>query len=169
MKQTHAKWIVAIVAIAMLVGINYTIYQREQLLAEGQIVLLKLIPVDPRSLMQGDYMALRFAIERKAFPDRADQDTRDGHLVIALDERAVGSFQRFAEAGEELAENEVRLQYRLRHGRPMFATNAFFFQEGEGKKYEVAQYGEFRVSPSGEALLNALRDKDLNVLGHNRP
>ncbi|MFX7329222.1 GDYXXLXY domain-containing protein, partial [Acinetobacter baumannii] len=34
--------------------------QKEMLLKEGQLVLLPLAPVDPRSLMQGDYMALRY-------------------------------------------------------------------------------------------------------------
>ncbi|XOT97907.1 GDYXXLXY domain-containing protein, partial [Alcaligenes pakistanensis] len=30
----------------------------------GQTVLLELAPVDPRSLMQGDYMSLNFALSQ---------------------------------------------------------------------------------------------------------
>lgn len=40
---------------------NHGIVQRERILSDGRVLLLELAPVDPRSLMQGDYMALRFA------------------------------------------------------------------------------------------------------------
>ena len=43
---------------------NYGIFQKEEIKANGETVLLELAPVDPRSLMQGDYMRLRYAIER---------------------------------------------------------------------------------------------------------
>ncbi len=40
----------------------FNIIKNESVLNDGEIVLLKLRPVDPRSLMQGDYMALRFSL-----------------------------------------------------------------------------------------------------------
>lgn len=43
--------------------VNIDIFNKEKILSEGRLVLLKLAPVDPRSLMQGDYMNLRFEIE----------------------------------------------------------------------------------------------------------
>jgi uncharacterized membrane-anchored protein len=48
---------------------------------------------------------------------------------------------------------------------PKFATNAFFFQEKQGDYYVDAKYGEFRLSPNGEAILVALRGGDLRTLG----
>ena len=42
--------------VLLLVYFNWSVYQKEQTLKEGQLVLLQLAPVDPRSLMQGDYM-----------------------------------------------------------------------------------------------------------------
>src|SRR5690606_10833586 len=44
----------------ILAVVNVGIWQRERILATGRTVVLALAPVDPRSLMQGDYMALRF-------------------------------------------------------------------------------------------------------------
>ena len=38
------------------------------------------------------------------------------------------------------------------------------FEEGRAAYYQAAKYGELRVSPSGEALLSALRDADRNPL-----
>lgn len=46
--------------IAVLAVVNTDIYRKEALLADGRTVILELAPVDPRSLMQGDYMALDF-------------------------------------------------------------------------------------------------------------
>ena len=48
--------------ILILCIINVLVYQKEQHLSNGEVVLLELAPVDPRSLMQGDYMRLRFAL-----------------------------------------------------------------------------------------------------------
>lgn len=41
--------------IAILALVNASILDKEKLLSEGQVVYLELAPVDPRSLMQGDY------------------------------------------------------------------------------------------------------------------
>ncbi len=55
-----------LVGLALVLGLaNATIYQKEQILAHGERVVLELAPVDPRSLMQGDYMALRFGVAQK--------------------------------------------------------------------------------------------------------
>ena len=56
---------IALIACACMLGlVNWSVAQKERLLERGRIVLLELAPVDPRSLMQGDYMALQFAIAR---------------------------------------------------------------------------------------------------------
>ena len=47
-----------------LVVVNHGIVKRERILAEGHPLLLELAPVDPRSLMQGDYMRLAYEAER---------------------------------------------------------------------------------------------------------
>lgn len=44
-----------------LVVVNHGIAQRERILSDGRVLLLELQPVDPRSILQGDFMALRFA------------------------------------------------------------------------------------------------------------
>jgi uncharacterized membrane-anchored protein len=162
--------------VALLV-VNFTILQKERLLADGRVVYLELAPVDPRSLMQGDYMALRFKAATDAEPSlsRVDPDrqtfrtagnlaTADGHIVVAVDERSVGRFVRLDD-GRPLAAGEVRLRYRVREGQLRFATNGYFFQEGTAQLYERARYGEFRVSDSGDLLLASMRGENLELLG----
>ncbi|EJS88355.1 hypothetical protein AAUPMB_10280 [Pasteurella multocida subsp. multocida str. Anand1_buffalo] len=41
---------------------NYTIHKYEDILTNGESIILKTAPVDPRSLMQGDYMTLNYEI-----------------------------------------------------------------------------------------------------------
>jgi len=160
------KTIVLIAALLILFGVNAAIYKKEQLLTNGRAVFLELAPVDPRSLMQGDYMALRFKVANDAFGPPLDgrKQPRDGRLVLSLNERNVAAFKRFDD-GSPLSANEVAMQYRIRSGQPKFATNAFFFQEGDAEHYAGARFGEFRVADTGECILAGLRDKDLMQLG----
>lgn len=149
--------------IMVLVLVNYSVWQRETMITNGRTVLLELGPIDPRSLMQGDYMALRFKLADEAFPREKIGEMKDGMLVLAVDPRNVGTFRRFADGAT--AADEVFLRYRIRNGQAKFASNAFFFQEKQGDLYSLAAFGEFRVSPEGEAILVALRGADLQVLG----
>lgn len=57
--------------------------------------------------------------------------------------------------------NEILLRYRLRAGAVKFATNAFFFQEGQAKVFQAARYGKFSADENGELLLSSMHDKDM--------
>ncbi len=164
---------------AMVVGliilglVNYSIFSREKLISDGKTVLLELAPVDPRSLMQGDYMALRFAVTaraQKALKERSESGVEtvdksgDGYIILALDDKGIGQFSRIDDASE-LKPNEVRMLYRKRGQKMKFATNAFFFQEGKAKLYEAAKYGEFKVRGDGESILRSMRDEALRTIG----
>jgi uncharacterized membrane-anchored protein len=160
----------------ILVAINISIAGKERLLAEGRVVYLQLMPVDPRSLMQGDYMALRFGVAADALlalPRTVSEEdaygelsNRDGRIVVSLDEKGIATFVRLDD-GQPLAGNEVLMRYRVRNGELKFATNGYFFQEGTSELYVTASYGMFRVDEDGELLLTHLCDGDLVVLGVN--
>ena len=152
------------------------IAQKEALLASGRVVLLRLAPVDPRSLMQGDYMDLRYALWNdmlRAEDQAEDDETPDrawperGVVIVRLDENRVAALGRLENPGEEgamLPPEEQRLRYRMVHGTPRFGAESYFFEEGRADYYQAAKYGELRVSDKGEALLSALRDADRNAL-----
>ncbi|MCZ6805088.1 MAG: GDYXXLXY domain-containing protein [Proteobacteria bacterium] len=159
------KYSVIAFGLIILIIANYTIYSRENIIRDGKVVLLELVPVDPRSLMQGDFMRLRFSISNKAFGrSRHIKDKpKDGYEVLTLDNNLVGSFVRLDKSNTN-SDNNFRIRYRIRNGRVKIATNAWFFQEGDGKRFEAARYGEFRVSDTGLAILTQMRDSDFNVL-----
>ncbi len=157
------RHLVIVAVLAVLAVVNVGIYERERLISSGQVVFLELAPVDPRSLMQGDYMALRFQAANEAQASLAGSAGTDGHLVVALDERGIGRFRRLDDS-TPIATDEIRLRYRVRGGEMKFATNAYFFQEGEARTYASARFGEFRVDNHGEMILTGLRGEDLRAL-----
>ena len=59
------------------------------------MALLELAPVDPRSLIQGDYMALRFRAADDAFRGRTRPEAADGRIVLQLDAQRVARYKRF--------------------------------------------------------------------------
>jgi len=155
---------VIVATLVLLIAVNLGIASRERLVEHGRIVLLELAPLDPRSLMQGDYMALRFAVADGAGTGAEYLQFADGKLVLAVDPRGVGTFRRL-DTGAPLAADEALLRYRIRDGQVKLATNAFFFEEGHGDDYAKARYGEFRVAADGDAILTGLRGADLAPLG----
>ncbi len=147
--------------LALVLGaVDASIWQQERLLADGAVVRLELAPVDPRSLLQGDYMALDYALARAAQAARGRDFARveDGVLIVVLDAERVARLRRFDD-GTPLAADERRLRYRVRDGRLRIATDAWFFQEGHAAVYAAARYGELRVAPDGEALLTGMLDR----------
>jgi len=167
------KKIAFISLIVILVLVNWSIYKKELHIKNGAVVYLKIAPVDPRSLMQGDYMALSFDIARKIYDKlakkenfkgwRDNADAQDGSILVSINEKKVASFSSIF-MGQMFKENEILLHYRVRNGAVKFATNAFFFEEGSAKKYEKAKYGEFRVNSEGELLLVDLVDENLTII-----
>lgn len=154
-----------------LIGVNHAIVEKESLLDDGQSVYLELAPVDPRSLMQGDYMSLRFDMANKirnseSFKNDWDSVV-DGFAIVDIKDNGVGVFNAIYQ-NQSLKQNQVLMQFRKRKGRIQFATNAFFFQEGDAQLFDQAKYGEFKVSTDGELLLKAMYDNDLKLLGENR-
>ena len=153
--------------------VNWSILLKEQHLAEGDIVYLQLAPIDPRSLMQGDYMALRFQLANQVYEAlpknkqskrwRQEVASDDGFVVVHLDERKVATFKSI-DNQQGLAKDDMLLRFRVRNGVVKFATNAYFFQEGHGQYYQAAKFGQFRVDQKGELLLVALFDQDLKRL-----
>lgn len=144
--KTTLIWLGALLTLGAL---NLAIRQKESILAHGETVYLKLAPVDPRSLMQGDYMVLNYAIAREL--RTKDLHPIGGLVVVQVDAQGIASFTRMDD-GTELAENERHLAYKNRRGA-QFGIENFFFQEGLGDDYAQAEYAKLKLSPNGGAML----------------
>jgi len=159
--------------VAFLVLVNLAIIGRETIIEKGDTAILALAPVDPRSLIQGDYMALAYELQRDealaaAAEERAASGETEGLLVLAPDAEGVHRFRRIDD-GRPLGAGELRLIYRWRDGRLRLAGESFFFQEGTAETYQRARFAAFKVGEDGDAVLVGLRDETLAKIEADDP
>ncbi len=150
----------------MILGIvAYTVvyvYGKERIMREGELVLLTLEPVDPRSLLQGDYMDLRYAIGRAA---GADTLPPRGYLIFRLTADSIGHFARIQGHPSPLSPSERLIRFRrrrtgaLRNGSLHIGSESYFFQEGRAERFAAARYGGLRIDGQGDAVLVGLYDE----------
>ncbi|MBK7859501.1 MAG: GDYXXLXY domain-containing protein [Archangiaceae bacterium] len=151
--------VMAMALAGALLVVNGLIVQKERVLDVGEPMLVELAPVDPRSLMQGDFMRLGYRL-----PWSWEQHPSDGRVVMRVDPNHVASFVRFDD-GRPLQPDERLLRYRRRNGGVRLGAEAFFFEEGRGPLYAQARYGELKVTRRGDSVLVGLRDADRQRLG----
>jgi len=149
MKPLFSRLAMVGAAALVLAAVNLSIVAKERIKTGGERIYLALAPVDPRSLMQGDYMALRFELAQRLPTDQGGYAT----VVVAPNGVATLNTEPHAQG--------LRIRYRIRHGQAWIGTNAYFFEEGTADRYAGARYGEFRVDrDSGEAVLVGLTGDD---------
>lgn len=152
--------------ITSLTLVNSLIISKEHLLKNGAIVLVELAPRDPRSILQGDYMRLRYRLARTINARVKATGSTSGQAVIRLDQNNVASFVRLYESGTALSANEYLLLFRKRGDNVRLATDAYFFEEGMGSIFQAARYGELTLDKDGDAVLTGLHDADFKRLPH---
>ncbi len=139
---------------------NVAIFQKEQIRKNGETVFLELAPVDPRSLMQGDYMRLNYVIDN-GFNFRSDIPAH-GRIVIAAGPDHVGNFVRI-DNGQPLKDGEKTVRYNHDY-RTAVVPDSFFFQEGQRDVYRQAKYGVFKFDGPDNYLLVGLADQNRHVI-----
>jgi len=153
------KWIIILINLIILLGLfNNSIIKKETLLSNGKLILLELAPVDPRSLMQGDYMRLRYTISENI---NYDSISKRGFCVVKLEETGIAKKVRIQDDRTPLNEKEYLIEYTSKGWRGInIGAESFFFQEGEAEKYENAKYGGIKVDNQGNSLLIGLYDEN---------
>ncbi len=159
---TRARIGILAALLAVLGVANVGIWRNENLIVTGQPVFVELAPVDPRSLMQGDYMRLNFQLPGAQFEHNLVGAARP-HVVAHADARGVATILRL-HAKEPLAPGEFLIELTPKDGQWTLVTDAWFFKEGEAQRWSRAKYGEFRINPDGRALLVDLRGPALEKL-----
>jgi len=155
-------------ALALVLGfVNLDIARKETILRDGARVVLELAPVDPRSLMQGDYMALNYVVNRQArerlYPS-ATMPSSDDVFVLQADARGVHQLAAIQSDAEPREPGQIAVRTRWYFQAPVIGVDSYFFPEGQANHFAQARYGEYRVSPTGQALLLRLLDANLQPL-----
>ena len=171
--------LVGVFLIVLLGAVNYKVQQFEDVLATGKPVVLKIAPADPRSLMQGDYMVLNYAIlsdlQQSQFSSESNETTgidelspsgKKAYILVHLDKNHVATL---CEAQSEIPTDfkhctpNVYLPIRYKGWLPELPSQDYFFAEGKGEYYAQSEYAEYRFK-DGILLLARLLDKDFKGL-----
>ena len=144
------------------------VLQKEETIKEGRLVLLPLAPVDPRSLIQGDYMRLNYAINtdlRLTEMNREEMHKR-GYVFLALDEQNRGTFKGISNDLPAVdSEDVVAVKYFNWDGFTLsVGAESYFFQEGKDSLYEQAKFGGLRIDPQGNSVLIGLFKENLEQI-----
>ncbi|WP_410512808.1 GDYXXLXY domain-containing protein [Paenibacillus sp. BR2-3] len=159
---------VVLIAIVILVQFGFLGVQAvrsEVLLTTGTTVKLEITPLDPRSLLQGDYIVLNYSISNPPEPFATElEDYRGQHkvkVVLSRDDRGVYVLNRFYKSGEALSDAEVVINGKLNGwGSIRYGIETFFVPEGTGLDVQSkAKFATIRVNAQGDALIEALTEQ----------
>lgn len=151
-------WLLAGVTLLQLVVMTVQITRSEWLLAHGRSIKLELAPLDPRSLLQGDYVVLSYTISQPEWEEAQLKEVEEGSkatLVLAPDASGVYQLKRLYEEGSPLQEDEVLIRAKWDGFRGFdYGIEHYFIPEGTGLEVvRQAQYAEVKVSAKGDAIL----------------
>ena len=160
MKKIKSFLIIVNLIIIVLL-FNISIFNKENILENGRLVLLELAPVDPRSLMQGDYMQLNYRNDVSNLKDIP----KEGYCILYVLDNHKAIINRFQAEQQPLNPNEVLVKYKKDDNwRFTIGAESYFFQEGTADKYDSAKYGGLRVDENGVSILIGLYDSNLNLI-----
>jgi uncharacterized membrane-anchored protein len=160
MEYRVKKIILIGMTLIILVLFNYEIYQKENIKKSNDIVYLELVPIDPRSLIQGDYVEFAYALGRH---HQCTEEGKSGYVVITVNEKRMGTFARCYQ-GETVQSHERLLHYHQQGLTLRILPDSFLFQEGLAARYQQAKYGIFKFSGNKDYLLVGLADDKLQSL-----
>ncbi|UOH75719.1 GDYXXLXY domain-containing protein [Acinetobacter schindleri] len=170
-------------SILLFVGL---ILKHEHHLANSQSIFVELAPVDPRSILQGDYMTLNYELhfEGDAEADRGEEGSLPDKKIAALEKRIQDQTHllSYVQLDDQHRVIQTSLDKSLlkiapETSMPLIlknpsnrlanlypAANSFMFAEGLEPCYRNAKYAEIKVKYNGQALLANLVDQNLRAL-----
>ena len=121
-------------------------------------ILLKLAPVDPRSLIRGDYMALDYEL---TWEIRYKGDYK--FVVVTVDDNRVATFNRLQNDSAQKS-GELLLRYKRDGNKITFGAEHFFFNTASVEKYQQAAYGLIKVDNQGRCSLVGVCDNERRLI-----
>lgn len=156
------KWLPVLAVIALqLTIIGVQVGKSEALLAEGESIRLELQPVDPRSLLQGDYVILRYSISSLELKPEPNMNEKVSVGLVQNEDGVYeysGSFMKGRAEEASLAKADVWITGRYKgNGQIEYGIENYFVSEGTGRELEEkAKFANVKVSKSGDAILLSL-------------
>ena len=167
LKARERKILVAGVCLQVLVLAGMIALQSVPLLF-GKTVLLRVVPVDPRDFFRGDYVILSYEfsgmpagkIDGLSVVKSGEWKGRKVYVTLGKDPD--GQHWRSERVSIHQPDGGTYIRgHIVDYGQLLFGIEAYYVQEGKGKKYEEAirhkrLSAEIAVTSSGRAALRAL-------------
>lgn len=160
--KNYKRPILLVSLLLVLLLFNRSVWQKEATLKNGTLVLIPLAPVDPRSLMQGDFMRLNYNLgERPSVTRLANR----GYAIVRLNDSNIAHIVRYQPALQPLHDGERPVRYFLgNRGSIRIGAESYFFEEGTAEKYDSAKYGALKVDDKGNSVLHGLYNAQLQLI-----
>lgn len=155
------KLLVVLNLILLIVVFGYSVIKEENNLKKNTFYI-KTSPVDPRSLIQGDYMVLNYNITDSARIEAVN--IRKGYIRIKINDLKIAEFIRVDKEYVPPSNNEISIQFQKNSSNIDIGVNSYLFQEGTGNKFQKAQYAEVIELKNGKLRLKSLLDKDFKII-----
>lgn len=170
---SRERWVLLATVVFQLAVLGWMIAGKAAILWNGETVLLKVAPVDPRDLLRGDYVILSYEISRppaEGMEEYPGQQTgtdlrqwvgRDVFVTLIPEPDGrhyrAGRYSLVPASDDELfIKGQLTEPWRITYG-----IESFFVQEGQGKEYEAAVrdrrlWAEVAIAADGQATLRRL-------------
>lgn len=159
---TKKQWIlIGSILLLQLGFVGYQIRSNESLLTNGKEITLELAPLDPRSMLQGDYVILSYEIAEV----NELKNLHSGNRVYVLakkDKNGVYQRDKILTAVDpqkyQLAEDEVLIAGKYNgYNGVILGIESYFVKEGTGLDLQRnAKHAKVRVAKNGNALLETI-------------
>jgi uncharacterized membrane-anchored protein len=150
------KKIIFIVNLVIVLGIfNWLILEKETTLKNGELVLLKIYPLDPLSLMQGKYMTLAYEMTRD-WNREGENLSSSGFCIVKKETGDFAKYIRLQNNRTPLGGDEIAIKYTRGDGIVRIGAESFLFEEGQEETYESAKYAGLKVALNGSSVLMGL-------------
>ncbi|MEH7222668.1 GDYXXLXY domain-containing protein [Bacillus sp. JJ1566] len=159
---TKKQWsLIGLILLLQIGFLGYQIGSNESLLKNGKEITLELAPVDPRSVMQGDYVILRYEIAEVNELKNVHSGNR---VYILAKEDKDGIYQReeiltsIDPKKYQLAEDEVLIAGKYNgYNEVILGIESYFVKEGTGLDLQRdAKFAKVKISKNGNALLETI-------------
>lgn len=160
--QKHRSVLLGGIILLQFAMIGYQVWNSESILENGVTVKLELEPVDPRSLLQGDYVRLAYTIS--SLPQEDLSVGKKLRVVLRKQENGLYEYGGYYEQNgvwnkpytaqpSDVIINGKTLGYE----RVEYGIESFFVPEGTGLEIErSAKFAFVKVGAKGDAILESL-------------
>jgi uncharacterized membrane-anchored protein len=171
----NKKIILFFIAVLWVIVAAAMIISKQSTLRSGKTVVLETVPVDPRDLLRGDYVILRYKISTLDLDHVKSEkpDYKSGEVIYVRLEPKEKFWEATAVQAKRSADNKIYIRGKVSYCyskklEVIYGIESYFVPEGEGKEIERSMQGrkssvsvEVVVDSSGNALIKKVYiDKD---------